>query len=306
MALPPSPRAALYGMAGGAALISTTAIFVKWADVDPTVSGFYRMLFGGLMLALLLVIGGRWQQVRAKHLLWLTLPALAFAADLMLWHRSIRDIGPGLATLLANFQVFVMALAGLLFFRERLNTRFVLGLMLAMVGLWVLVAPSWSQFDAHYRIGVMFGILTGFAYAAYLLSTRYAQNGRVALPPQQLLCVISLLCAVILGIAGAMEASSFRIPNLKSWAALLSLGLFGQVLGWVLIARSMPQLPASTVGLLLLLQPSLSFVLDVLLFRRLTSAIDWIGVALSLLGVFFGSWRKPKNDTALVGLPATE
>ncbi|MGH8090443.1 MAG: EamA family transporter, partial [Rudaea sp.] len=73
---------------------------------------------------------------------------------------------------------------------------------------------------------------------------------------------------------------------------LLGLGLFGQVLGWVLIASAMPQLPASLVGLLLLLQPALSFVLDVILFARPTGALDWIGLALSLLGIFVGSARR--------------
>ena len=53
-----------------------------------------------------------------------------------------------------------------------------------------------------------------------------------------------------------------------------------------------PQLPASLVGLLLLLQPALSFVLDVILFARPTGALDWIGLALSLLGIFIGSARR--------------
>jgi drug/metabolite transporter (DMT)-like permease len=45
-------------------------------------------------------------------------------------------------------------------------------------------------------------------------------------------------------------------------------------------------LPASLVGLLLLLQPGLSFVLDVILFDRATSSLDWIGLAVSLAGIF--------------------
>ena len=74
--------------------------------------------------------------------------------------------------------------------------------------------------------------------------------------------------------------------------SLLGLGLFGQVLGWVLIARAMPQLPASLVGLLLLLQPVLSFLLDVILFARPTAVDDWIGLGLSLVGIFIASSRR--------------
>ena len=48
--VPALPRAALMQMIVGACAISTTSIFVKYAHVGPTMSGFYRMAFGGLML----------------------------------------------------------------------------------------------------------------------------------------------------------------------------------------------------------------------------------------------------------------
>ena len=278
-------------MAGGAALISTTSIFVRWAHVPPTVSAFYRMLFGGIMLVALLAIRRQLRGFAWIDVLWLLLPALAFCADLMLWHRSIRDIGPGLATLVANFQVFIMATVGVFFYRERLHARFVFGVALALVGLWLLVGVGWSSFTPQFRLGVYFGLLTGVAYAVYLLSLRQAQLRRSGLDPIRTLCLNSLLAAVMLGVAVLVEGDSFAIPDAQSWSALIGLGLFGQVLGWVLIAQAMPQLPASLVGLLLLLQPALSFVLDVLLFGRPTSAEDWIGLALSLLGIFVGSTR---------------
>ena len=144
-------------MAGGAALISTTSIFVRWAHVPPTVSAFYRMLFGGIMLVALLAIRRQLRGFAWIDVLWLLLPALAFCADLMLWHRSIRDIGPGLATLVANFQVFIMAIVGVFFYRERLHARFVFGVSLALVGLWLLVGVGWSSFTPQFRLGVYFG-----------------------------------------------------------------------------------------------------------------------------------------------------
>ncbi len=278
-------------MACGAALISTTSIFVRWAHVPPTVSAFYRMFFGGIMLVALLALRRQLRGFAWIDVLWLLLPALAFCADLMLWHRSIRDIGPGLATLVANFQVFIMAIVGVLFYRERLHVRFVLGVALALVGLWLLVGVGWSSFTPQFRLGVYFGLLTGVAYAVYLLSLRQAQLRRSGLDPMRTLCLNSLLAAAMLAVAVLIERDSFAIPDAQSWSALIGLGLFGQVLGWVLIAQAMPQLPASLVGLLLLLQPALSFVLDVVLFSRATSAEDWIGLALSLLGIFIGSTR---------------
>ena len=289
-----APRAALWQMIAGAALISTTSIFVKLAQVGPTVSAFYRMALGGGMLLIGLIALGQWQRLRLSDIGWLLVPGVAFAVDLMLWHRSILYIGPGLATLLGNFQVFLMALAGFVIYRERLGWAFLVGVALAFVGLYLLVGLDWSQVGPQYRRGVIFGIVTGVAYAVYMLSTRHAQRGgHVRLAPAQLLCVSSLLSAVVLAAALGIEGDSFALPDTRAWWSLFGLAVFGQVFGWVLLTRAMPQLPASLIGLLLLLQPALSFVFDVVLFARPTHAADWIGVALSLAGIFIGSYRRP-------------
>jgi drug/metabolite transporter (DMT)-like permease len=286
------PRGALVRMTIGAALISTTSIFVRWAHVAPTTSAFYRMLFGGIMLLVLLLARRQWRRPSLAEVLVLTLPALTFGVDLMMWHRSIREVGPGLATLLGNLQVFIMAGVGIVLYGERPGWRFVLGVLLALAGLWLLVGVGWEKLTPAYHLGVVLGLLTGVAYAVYMLSLRRAQLRSARLTPEWTLCLVSLLCATALGGAVAVEDSGFAFPDTRSWLALLGRGLFGQVLGWVLIARAMPQLPASLVGLLLLQQPVLSFLLDVILFGRPTAPSDWIGLVLSLVGIFIASSRR--------------
>jgi len=292
------PRGALVRMTIGAALISTTSIFVRWAHVAPTTSAFYRMLFGGIMLFVLLLARRQWRRPSMAELLVLTFPALMFGVDLMMWHRSIREVGPGLATLLGNLQVFIMAGVGIVFYRERPGWRFALGVLLALAGLYLLVGVGWDKLTPAYRFGVLLGLLTGVAYAVFMLSLRRAQMRSSRLTPEWTLCLVSVLCAIALGGAVAAENAGFAIPDAQSWMSLLGLGLFGQVLGWVLIARAMPQLPASLVGLLLLLQPVLSFLLDVILFARPTAASGWIGLALSLVGIFIASSRRRAPESA--------
>lgn len=301
------PRAALVQMIVGAAAISTTSLFVEVAHVGPTMSAFYRMAFGGLMLLIGLVALRQWRRVRLVEIGWLMIPALAFAVDLMIWHRSILYVGPGVATLLGNFQVFLMALAGFVFYRERLGWLFLSGIALAFLGLYLLVGLDWSVVGAQYHLGVVLGIVTGFVYAIYMLATRHVQRGgHVRLAPAQLLCVSSLLSVLVLGVAALVQGESFVIPDTQSIAALVGLGFFGQVFGWVLLTRAMPQLPASTIGLLLLLQPALSFVFDVILFARPTHTTDWIGVALSLLGIFIGSYRRGARKPPIVAAGVAE
>ena len=222
------PRGALVRMTIGAALISTTSIFVRWAHVAPTTSAFYRMLFGGIMLFLLLLVRGKWRTPSLSELLVLSFPALTFGVDLMMWHRSIREVGPGLATLLGNLQVFIMAGVGIVLYRERPGWRFALGVLLALAGLWLLVGVGWDKLTPAYHLGVVLGLLTGVAYAVFMLSLRRAQLRSARLTPEWTLCLVSLLCAIALGGAVAFENAGFSIPDAQSWLALLGLGQIGR------------------------------------------------------------------------------
>lgn len=289
-------RAALLSMLAGAALIGTNAMMVRAAGTPPTVSAFWRMLFAGLMLVLLLRATGRWQTFPRNVWLWALLPATAFACDLWLWHRSILLIGPGLATLLGNAQVFFMALAGVVLYRERLGPRFIAGIVLAFVGLWLLLGSGWSALPPQYRWGVWLGLGTGVCYAIYNITLRRTQQQaheatQGPAPIEQVLAIASLGSAVLLGLMGWAEGASFAIPSWQSLGILLTLALFGHCLSWVLISRAMRHLSVALIGLLLLLQPIIAFLLDVWLLNRATTPREWAGLAVSLAGIFLAGLK---------------
>src|SRR5690554_1915429 len=221
---------ALLWMLTGATLIGSNGLMVRFAETAPTISAFYWMLFAGLMLAAVVVLRRGWRPLPRQVWWWSAAAAAAFAADLWLWHRSILLVGPGLATLLANGQVFFMALAGMVLFGERVGLRFVAGLGLAFFGLVLMLGGDWDSLPAGYRWGVGAGLGTGLCYALYNLSLRGAQRqaheagtaaGRNAAPIAQVLAMIALLCAALLGMAGLAEGSSFLIPTWGSLGWLL-------------------------------------------------------------------------------------
>jgi len=200
-------------------------------------------------------------------------------------------VGPGLATVLGNVQVFFMTLFGYLFLSERISWRFFLGLVLTFTGLFLLVGLQWGTLSNDYRMGVFYGVSTALAYTGFMLSLRHAQSQVNTLSPMANLGVLSMICAFILALVVWQEGQSFDIPDIQSWVSVIALGLFCQVVGWVLITKTMPSLPASIVGLLLLLQPAMSMVWDVLFFDRPTSLVDVLGLACVLLGIYLATLK---------------
>lgn len=279
-------------LTGGAVVISFAPVFVRLADVGPTVSAFYRLTFGGAVLWALVLVRGGIRPAGARHLALSAAAGALLAVDLWIWHRSILYVGPGLATILANFQVFFLAAVGILFLREPLTGRLATAIPLAVLGLFLLVGLHWNTLGARYQVGIALGVLAGVAYAAYLLMVRRAQGMARSSDAVVTVATLSVVAAVLLGLTAAFEGEGFGIPNLVTWGALLGLAFGPQVSGWVMISTALPRVPASRAGLILLLQPSLAFVWDMLFFGRPTTVVEGAGAALALGAIYLGGRGK--------------
>ncbi len=276
----------------GATLISFSAVFVKLAAVGPITAGFYRVLFGGIFLLLFAVARGYFRELTRKSLYMALLCGVVFALDLTWWHKSIHGVGPGLATVLSNFQVFIMAAAGMILFSERLTLRFIVAVCLAMAGLFMLVSPGWSAFGPQWRWGVYYGLLTAVAYAAYLLSVRFLQTKKSFGAVVVNMALISLATGLIMGVQLQLAGESFTIPDGTSLAALAGYGFFSQMVGWILISTALPRVQVSVAGLIILLQPSLAFIWDILFFARPTGIVEVMGAGVALTAIYLGLTRQ--------------
>jgi drug/metabolite transporter (DMT)-like permease len=284
------------GLLLGAALISFAPVFVRLTPVSPTDSAFYRTFFGGLMLAAWVVLARSPVERRSGFALGALIAAgVLFAADLAVWHRSIWYVGPGLATLLGNFQVFLLALVGILFYREKARWELLLAIPLAILGLGLIVGFEWQSLPEDYRWGVIFGLLTAVFYAAYILALRRA---RAASPGGSIvgdMMIVSLVSACFLFAGSGLAGDGISIPDARSAGLLAAYALVAQVVGWLVIAASLPHVPASRVGLILLLQPTLAFVWDVLIFERSFGLREAMGAALAIAAIGLGSL--PRRDS---------
>ena len=279
-------------LAIGAALISFSAVFVRGADVGPIMAGFYRNLFGGIFL-LILVLYRREALWRGGRPFLIALVAAAFfAADLSFWHRSILFVGPGLATLIANFQVFFLAGFGILVLKEAAGWRLLISIPLAVTGLFMLVGIDWSRLEANYQLGVYLGLASALAYSFYLLVLRKSQSDTPRLGASVNLLIISFAVAAVMGAEGYMQGESFLIPDLRNWALMVGYGVFSHSLGWIAISRGIAKLDASRAGLILLSQPVMTFAWDVLFFGRVMSLVDISGATLALGAIYLGGMRK--------------
>ncbi|MEM7081199.1 MAG: DMT family transporter [Pseudomonadota bacterium] len=284
-----SPKLALLRLIFGAVLISFSGVFVLLVEAGPVSSAFWRVMLGGLILMMWMLIKRQPIVPGWRSLSWLALAGLMFAVDLYAWHKSIVYVGVGLSTLLANFQVFVMAGAAVLLFGERMTRVQLVAIPMALFGLYLIVGLDWQTLDATSRAGVYLGLVTAVAYAGYMLSLRQARWVAPRRNASSDLCVASFFSALFLFLAASLEGVSLAIG---SWSDFTWLGLYalvGQVLGWLCISSSLPYVPTVHIGLALLLQPTLSYVWGVVIFGRAVSMLEVMGAAIAIMAIFLGS-----------------
>jgi drug/metabolite transporter (DMT)-like permease len=275
--------------AAGAACIASSAMLVRLADTTPATAAAFRCLLSVPLLAALMwfqTLGAPPRPSRSR-LMGLG-SGLFFTFDLYLWHHCIADAGAGVATVLGNLQVVVVAAVGWAVLKEKPSSRLLIGLPVVFGGVVLvsgLIGPA--AYGNHPLRGAVYGLLTSVAYAGFILLLRAASAGTTSTAAPLLDATVT---AGVLAIAlGAVTDGVDLTPGWSSLGWLALLALFSQVIGWLLISRSLPHLPAAVTALILLLQPLGALVLGAVVLSERPSWVQLLGSALVLGGVVYGS-----------------
>jgi drug/metabolite transporter (DMT)-like permease len=273
----------------GALVIAFSAILVKLAEVAPATAAFFRCFYALPVLGLLAWREARRYGPRSRRNRLLALGAgVFFAADLICWHYSIKAVGAGLATVLGNIQVVLVAVIAWAALGERPGTRTLMSIPVVFGGVVLISGVVGSgAYGEDPALGVVYGLFTAITYAGFILVLR--QSGGDLRQPAGPLFDATASAAVFSALAGVAIGDIDWTPGLESQAWLLLLALSSQVLGWLLISVSLPRLPAAITSIVLMLQPMTTVLLGAVLLSEKPSAVQLCGVFVVLAGVAFAT-----------------
>lgn len=267
--------------------------------MTPTAIGFWRSFLGALILFSWGSLGKKSLILEPSLMRWTILAGFFFSFDLFFWHRSIIYAGAGLSTILGNTQVFGSAILGYFIFKDRLSLKFFIAAIAAMGGVVLLVGVgSDVEFNELYMRGIIYGLMTGLSYAAYLVTVKYAGHKQKLPDFVTLMAWISLYTAFFMGIMSAIEGESILPPDLYSWAVLVALALLVQSIGWRAISEGLSRLEAYRAGLILLLQPILATIWGMIMFAEQFTIVQLTGALITLAAIYIGGVaRKPSVNS---------
>ena len=268
-----------------------SGILVRLAHVEPATAAIFRCAYALPALGLIAYLERRTYGPRPAAQVRIAMLAGVFLAlDLVIWHHTIALVGAGLATVLGNTQVVIVAFLAWLILGERPPRRTLLALPVVLVGV-VLISGviGTDPYGTDPGLGVILGIVVGIVYAAFLLVLRRG-NSDLRRPAGPLFdaTLISALASLVIGLPlGEVDL----VPSWPAHAWLLTLALTSQVVGWLIISVSLPRLPAALTSVILTLQPVGSVLLAMVLLGEAPSGLQLLGAGTILVGLVLATIR---------------
>lgn len=281
-AAPPNWRP-LLALAVAMIVLGFSAIFVRWANAPGPVTSFYRMAIATLLITPAFLRNLRSVRPLPARSVWIAvLGGAFFAADLSAWASGVMLSGAANPTLLANIAPLWVGLGSLIFFRERLNRRFWIGLILAIGGA-VLVLGVDTLRGMTFGLGTLLGLLASVFYGGYILIT---QRGRETLDSLTYFWISALSSTVILLLMVLVLGQPLTGYSPTTYSNFLAMGLITQIIGYLAINYTLGHLPSTLVSPTLLGQPVLTSLLAWPLLGEALSAWQILGGLIVLLGVY--------------------
>lgn len=277
----------------GAIAISFSPIFVRFSDVDPIMTAFYRIFislpFFLFFSSFNIIEKVKFPEFNNSYVIFLV-SGIFFALDLICWHWSIKLTTISKATFLSNLAPIVVIIFSLIFLKERFSKFFYLATLLSMVGMLMLLGESF-KFNKSQFIGDLLGVLTAVWYGSYIVSISQL---RKKYNSTSIMFLSGIVTAIILLIVSILFEQSLIPQSLFTITIIFLLGFICQFMGQSFITYSLAYLSASLSSLCLLIQPIAATVLAYFFFQEKLTTIQFFGSVLILIGIYIARTKYEK------------
>jgi drug/metabolite transporter (DMT)-like permease len=182
-----------------------------------------------------------------------------------------------------------IALAAVLFLRERVSRVRVLGMVLSVVGVVIVAAGGDSSFDAPNPVlGAVWMLGAVLAWTAYTILAKKLANA----DPVVTIALVSALGAAMLLPIAAFELAGSSLPfnpSLAAWGGAIFLGVFASALAYIAYGFALRVLDATVVGVYTNLNPLIGVAAAVLFLGEVLHASQIAGGLLAFAGMWLAS-----------------
>ena len=208
--------------------------------------------------------------------------AAVSTASIVCWAWSLSQTSVANSTVLRNLTPLFTSICGWLLLNHRFDSKFLLGMGLAIVGALVI---GWDDFNLgqNHLIGDAIALFSAFLSAIYLLVLERLRNSINTIKILLWRCALGalLLFPFVLSTKESLFPSSYQ-----GWLILIALAIVCQVIGQGLLVYSLKRFSSSFLAIFLLLEPILTALLAWMILAENLNLFNGIAFILIIAGIY--------------------
>jgi drug/metabolite transporter (DMT)-like permease len=278
--------------------MGASPIFVRFAEVGPLTSAFWRVFLALPALWLWArydrfanrpgaATAGSAATIDRGANRAIVIAGLMFAGDLIFWHLAIVKTSVANATFLATLAPVWVVLGSRLLIGEQVERRVLAGLALGLAGMACLIGGTMTLKPENLA-GDLDGVVTSFFFGAYFLAVRRAR--RTFSSGQALFLSSIVTAAVLFAFAISLEDMIWPLTA-YGVAALVALALISHAGGQGLLSFALGYLPAAFSALVIFVEGVAAAILGWLILDEAIGLTQFLGALSIFVGITFARPR---------------
>ena len=277
-------RLAYFALIIGIFAISTSAILIRWSSSDPLVIGSYRQTFA-TFLFLPFLLKDKFQEIlnlSSREIFELVIIGILLGAHFGFWISSVKATSVAASVLLGTCHIVYVSIIGWVVFGEKLNSRGIIGTIIALAGIIILFWGDLVEDPGNFR-GNFLAFISGILAGLYYLGGRKHRKN-ITLPTYAF--VVYFSSAVVMWFVVLTQGLEYRsIPN-SEFQLFFLMALVPTLLGHTMQNWALAFLPAYVISITLLAEPIGSGLLAWYIFTEVPSLGVLVGGLIVLVGVY--------------------
>lgn len=275
----------------GVFFLSTSVIFAKVIDAPAVIIAFYRMLFSGLLMMPILVFNKELRReiksFTLKQILLGSISGLLLASHYVLWFSSLDYTSVASSTVLVTLQPIFAVIGGYLFYKERVNTWGIVGILVAILGSCYV---GWQDFqgDPTALYGDFLALLAAALITGYFFIGRSLRQNMGVLAYSILGYFTS---ALMLFVYGGIKGVAFNGFSSSLWLLLVAMALFSTIFGQMVINWVLKWLTTTTVSVVILTEVIWATLLSVIILGDIVTSKQAMGISIIVVGLLIYGLR---------------
>jgi len=272
--------------------LSTSPIWAKLNHMPTEILGFYRLLGATIIVILILIFKKQKLDFKLnKTFIWTLTSALFFF--LHLWSYKFAAKHTFVANLMILFATNPVwaSIGGMLFFKERINSRVILSYAFAFTGTIILVFDN-LRFAPENTTGNIIALISAFTYAAYMISSKKAREHSTNTQYALVQYSVTATCFLVLSL---ITQASFSGYDSISWWSILGLIILPTFLGHYSFTFLVKHMNLAFMSCGKLIEPVIASILAYYVFSEKLGSLAYLAFALtgvSILTLFWPSLTK--------------